>query len=241
MASECIQRETTWDEEAWWQMYGRNNYPTQLQILWDDEASQQMYRLNNYPTQSQIPSDNEASRQMYELNSCLSQPQITCDEEASRQMPQVLPIFALPTARPQRIQQPALGRELPPLTPKQPLLKRGNKGKPKPPKYLTDKERQEICQIHEDNPSAMRKETGGEIELKSGLRVEREIGISGRCISCGVKIRQISKCDDCMICTTCGQQMSRDGKCKLCENSRFEEWLTQMGSLQKDTDDHSEQ
>ncbi|KFZ00166.1 hypothetical protein V500_01154 [Pseudogymnoascus sp. VKM F-4518 (FW-2643)] len=182
MASECFQRETAWDEEAWWQMYGRNNYSTQLQMLWDDEASRQMYGLNNYPTQPQIPSDDEASRQMYGLNnystqlqipsddeasrqlhglnSCLTQAQITCDEEASRQMPQVQPISALPTARPQRIQQPARGRKLSPLTPKQPLPKRGRRGKPKPLRHLTDKERQEIWQIHKVNPSAMIKETG---------------------------------------------------------------------------------
>ncbi|OBT60442.1 hypothetical protein VE03_10888 [Pseudogymnoascus sp. 23342-1-I1] len=130
MASECFQRETTWDEEAWWQMYGRNNYPTQLQILWDYEVSRQI------------------------------QPQITCDEEASGQVPQVQPIFALPTARRQRIQQSARRHKLSPLTPKQPLLKRLRKGKPKPRKYLTDEERQEIWQIHEDNPSVTKEETG---------------------------------------------------------------------------------
>ncbi|KFZ19776.1 hypothetical protein V501_00509 [Pseudogymnoascus sp. VKM F-4519 (FW-2642)] len=146
MASENFQRVTTWDEEAWWQMYGLDNYATQLQIPSDDEASRQMYGLNNYATQPQIPSDDEASQQMYGLNNYATQPQITCDEEASRQMPQVQPIFALPTVSP--------------LTPNQPLPRRRRKGKPKPPKYLTNEERQKICQIHEDNPSVTKTEMG---------------------------------------------------------------------------------
>lgn len=37
----------------------------------------------------------------------------------------------------------------------------------------------------------------------------------------------------CMICTTCGLKMCRDGKCELCAKSIFEEWLTQIGSSQR--------
>ncbi|KFZ19796.1 hypothetical protein V502_03463 [Pseudogymnoascus sp. VKM F-4520 (FW-2644)] len=79
------------------------------------------------------------------------------------------------------------------------------------------------------------RETRKEKGIKENVRFEREIGMSGQCTSCGVKIRQMGRCDDCMICTTCGQQMSRDGKCELCAKSRIEEWLTQMGGSQKDT------
>ncbi|KFY32539.1 hypothetical protein V493_00090 [Pseudogymnoascus sp. VKM F-4281 (FW-2241)] len=59
---------------------------------------------------------------------------------------------------------------------------------------------------------------------REGRRVMKEILISERCTSCGVRILHMGRCDYCSMCTPCGQQLSPDGKCQVCAKLRCEEW-----------------
>jgi hypothetical protein len=70
----------------------------------------------------------------------------------------------------------------------------------------------------------LEREKATEKGIREGRRVLKEIVISERCTSCGVRIFDMGRCDGCRICTTCGQQISRDGKCQVCAKLRCGEW-----------------
>ncbi|KFY32037.1 hypothetical protein V493_00575 [Pseudogymnoascus sp. VKM F-4281 (FW-2241)] len=70
----------------------------------------------------------------------------------------------------------------------------------------------------------LERERATERGIREGRRVMKEILISERCTSCGVRILHMGRCDNCSICTPCGRQMSRDGKCQVCAKLRCEEW-----------------
>jgi hypothetical protein len=70
----------------------------------------------------------------------------------------------------------------------------------------------------------LERERATEKGIREGRQVMKEILISERCTSCGARILHMGRCDDCSICTPCGQQMSRDRKCQVCAKLRCEEW-----------------
>ncbi len=64
---------------------------------------------------------------------------------------------------------------------------------------------------------------------REGRRVLKETLVIERCTSCEVRIPHTGIphtgiCDDCRICTTCGQQKPWVGNCKVCAKLRCEEW-----------------
>ncbi|KFZ02085.1 hypothetical protein V500_00453 [Pseudogymnoascus sp. VKM F-4518 (FW-2643)] len=70
----------------------------------------------------------------------------------------------------------------------------------------------------------LERERAAEKAIREGRRVMKEILISERCTSCGVRIFHMGRCDDCTKCTMCGQQRSWDGTCRGCAKLRCEEW-----------------